>query len=48
MSERLTDVQYLAALGVPVADIADRAGVSEYSIQLELAQTTTTHRVEDR
>lgn len=37
---RLTDVQYLAALGVPAQDIADRAGVSEYAIHLELSRTT--------
>lgn len=38
--DRLTDVQYLAALGVPVADIAARAGVSEYAIQIELSKAT--------
>lgn len=37
--DRLTDLQYLAALGVPTQDMAARAGVSEYAIQLELSRT---------
>ena len=45
---RLTDIQYLAELGVPLDDIADRAGTSVHAIQLELNQSTTTHEQEDR
>lgn len=40
---RLTDVQYLAALGVPVEDIAARAGLTPHAIRLELERTENPH-----
>lgn len=36
---RPTDLEYLAALGVPVEDVAARAGVTELAVRVELHGT---------